>query len=108
MIIEDLLKYNEITLINEPFSDLKRTVNGLYTCDLLSHAMSHLKPDDLYITILSNVNVIAVATLMDVSAVIIADGMEIDKHMLEKANNEGIALFTSKLSAVSLIRLINA
>ena len=53
-------------------ADGERTVDGAYVGDLLSWVMGRAARDNVWITIMSNVNVIAVASLSDVSCVILA------------------------------------
>ena len=56
--------------------DGERTVSGVYIGDLLSWVMGRAKADDAWITIRSNVNVLAVASLSDVACVILAEGTQ--------------------------------
>ena len=42
---------------------------GVYTGDLLSRAMSRVETDCIWVTIMSNVNVVAVATLTEPAAI---------------------------------------
>lgn len=75
---------------------------GVYICDLLSLVMAKSSSYDIWITIQTHVNIIAVASLMDLSAIIVAEGMEIDQDTIVKANAVDIPLFRSKLSAYEL------
>ncbi|MEG1773523.1 MAG: hypothetical protein RR320_01575 [Oscillospiraceae bacterium] len=51
-----------------------RPVTGVYCCDLLSVVMSHAPADCAWVTVIGNVNAVAVATLADVSCVVLAVG----------------------------------
>jgi serine kinase of HPr protein (carbohydrate metabolism regulator) len=51
---------------------------------------------------MSNVNVVAVASLADVACVIFAEGVEPDEQAKTRAENEGINLMSSKLAAYEL------
>lgn len=79
-----------------------REINGAYTGDLLSWVMGRAKSDNVWITIMSNVNVVAVASLCDVSAVILAEGCALDKDAEEKAKMQGINIYTSELASYEL------
>ena len=59
--------------------------DGVYTGDLLSWVMSRLSEGKVWITIMSNVNVVAVASLADAACVILAEGVEPDPDALEAA-----------------------
>ena len=82
--------------------DTSREINGAYTGDLLSRVMGRAKTDNVWITIMSNVNVVAVATLCDVSMVILAEGSVLDEDALEKARSQGINIYTSDNTSYEL------
>lgn len=77
-------------------------VYGVYIGDLLSLVMAKAKPKDIWITIQTHINIIAVATLTDLSAIIIAEGMEIDNETISKANEVNVPLLKSSLNAYEL------
>ena len=70
--------------------------HGVYAGDLLSRAMSHVKTDNLWITIMSNANVIAVASLTEACAVILAEGVELLPDALDAAVDNGVTVLSSK------------
>ncbi|MBQ2768249.1 MAG: hypothetical protein IJF49_09290 [Clostridia bacterium] len=79
-----------------------REVTGGYTGDLLSWVMGRAESNMLWITIMTNVNILAVASLRDLPAVLIAEGAEIDAAVLDKAREQEIALLRSPKSAYTL------
>lgn len=79
-----------------------REIDGAYIGDLLSWVMGRAPADSAWITIMSNVNVVAVASLADVACVIFAEGVEPDAQAVEKAKQEEINLISSKLAAYEL------
>ncbi len=76
----------------EPLSlpDPEREPCGAYCSDLLSWVMGHAKPDNVWVTIMTNKNVLAVASLLDVSVVIICENAELDPEFLETAKDKEI------------------
>ena len=82
--------------------DLNREVNAGYTCDLLSWVMAHGKEGMAWITVQTHMNVIAVATLHDMSCVIVPEGIRVENDVAAKANEEGVAVLTSSLSAFEI------
>jgi predicted transcriptional regulator len=88
---------------------LNRTVTGGYSSDLLSCAMARAKTGNIWITLQAHPNVVAVATLLDLSAVIITEGTQVSGDVIAKANEEGIALLCTTWStfhvAAELARL---
>ena len=75
---------------------------GVYAGDLLSRAMSHVKLDNLWITIMSNSNVIAVASLTEASAVLLAEGVELFPDALSAAEDNGICVLSSEQTVYEL------
>ena len=62
-----------------------RTVSRVFCCDMLSIAMAKAPSDSVWVTVMGNRNVIAVATLADVSCVVLAEGFDYDAEALEAA-----------------------
>ncbi len=77
-----------------------------YTCDLLSWVMAHGRAGMAWITVQTHMNVIAVASLMEMAAVIIPEGIEMEGPTLEKAREEGIAVLQSDKTAFELCALM--
>lgn len=80
----------------------EREVLGGYTGDLLSWVMGRAKPDDAWITIMSNQNIVAVAMLTDVSMIILAEDVSPDAGVAELCEAKSINLFSSELPAYEL------
>ena len=79
--------------------DPEREINGAYIGDLLSWVMGRAQADNAWITIMSNINVIAVASLSDVACVILAEGVKLDDSVRNTAEMKGINVLTSPLPA---------
>lgn len=77
----------------------EREVNGGYVGDLLSWVMGRAPSDCAWVTIMSNINVIAVASLADVACVIFSEDVEPDGDALAKAQKEGINLLSVSLGS---------
>ena len=73
-----------------------------YTCDLLSHVMGRGQADMAWITVQTHMNVIAVASLMELSAVIVPEGVEMEQPSLDKAREEGVTVLSSDKTAYEL------
>ena len=82
--------------------DVDKSFEGVYVGDLLSRAMSHVGCDNLWVTIMSNVNVVAVATLTEPCAVILAEDVELQPDAKKSAEENGITVLTSPLSAYEI------
>ena len=79
-----------------------RTIDGVYIGDLLSWVMGRAKSDNAWITIMSNVNIVAVATLADVACVILAEGVTLDESVKATAGQKGVNVYSSDKTAYQL------
>ena len=80
----------------------ERDVRGGYAGDLLSWVMGRAQADDAWLTIMSNPNILAVATLADVSCVILCEGVVPDAGVTTLAEQKEINLLGSESSAFAL------
>jgi hypothetical protein len=69
---------------------------GAYTSDLLSDVMANAKDGGALITIQAHKNTVAVATLVNISAVVICNNRPLPEDMLAAAKDEGIAVIRTK------------
>lgn len=81
--VEMLAKELDLNVMQLP--DGSREITGGYAGDLLSWVMGRAQPGDAWVTIMSNMNVSAVAQLTDVACVIFAEGVIPDKEAVTKA-----------------------
>lgn len=82
--------------------DLEKEVSGCYIGDLMSLAMAKLEENNVWITIQTNLNVVAVAALKEAGCVILADGCVPDANAAAKAETEEIPILLSEDSAYTL------
>ena len=86
--------------------NLDRQVGSGYTSDLLSDVIANIGDDAVWITIQRHVNILGVAKLKDVSAIIIPRNLGLEEAFLVKAKEEGIAVLKGRQSAFELSALI--
>ncbi|MDR1117588.1 MAG: hypothetical protein LBL09_05015 [Oscillospiraceae bacterium] len=79
-----------------------REVDSCYIGDLLSWVMGRAKPGCAWITIMTNINVAAVASLADVSCVILAEGVSPDEALAGKLSGIDAAVFRTSMTAYEL------
>ena len=79
-----------------------REIKSCYIGDLLSWVMGKANADSVWVTIMSNVNVAAVATLTDISMVIFAESVEPDEELEIKFTKTDSLFCKSPLSAFDL------
>jgi hypothetical protein len=75
-------------------------------CDLLSWVMANGKKNDIWITVQTHVNIVAVASLLELSGIIISSGLTVDEKTIEKAKDEGVTLLSSSMSAFQLAGIL--
>ena len=68
--------------------------------------MGRAGEDNAWITIMSNSNIVAVATLADVSCIILAEGVVPDEGVAATAEAKGINLLSSSKSAYEIAKLL--
>jgi predicted transcriptional regulator len=81
---------------------LDREISGGYTSDLLSDVMGHAESGKVWITLQTHKNVIAIASLKELAAVILIKGLEPDTDMLAQAEEEGIPVLGSTEQAFEI------
>ncbi len=74
-------------------------VTGGYTADLLSCAMAGAAAGNLWITLQSHLNVVAVASLNELAGVIVTEGRPIAAETADKAEEEGVVLLQTRLTS---------
>jgi hypothetical protein len=85
-----------------PNADATREVKCGYCCDLLSWVMAHGKPGMAWVTVQTHMNVVAVATLMEMAAVIVPENISVPQDVLDRAGSEGVAILSSEKTAYEL------
>ena len=109
MTVNDILKSGCFKPAVLPDGD--REITGVYIGDLLSWVMGRASSGDAWITIMSNINVAAVASLTDVACVILAEAVTMEADVLKTAEEKEINIVSSSLSAydtaILLTELLN-
>ena len=100
MTLSGLKEALQLTAFALPEED--RMVRGGYAGDLLSWVMGRAQADDAWLTIMSNANIVAVATLADVACVILCEGVTPDMGVVTLANEKGVNLLGSEESVFTL------
>ena len=84
-----------------------KEIDGAYIGDLLSWVMGKAESGNVWITIMSNLNVVAVATLADVSAILLCEGGLLDGEVLALAESKGVNVLSSDHSAYEVSKVIS-
>jgi predicted transcriptional regulator len=73
-------------------------INGVYCGDLLSWVMSHAGKGFAWITVHTNLNIVAVAALCDLACIIIPENIDVEEATIKRAAGEGIPILSTQLS----------
>ncbi|MBQ3053550.1 MAG: AraC family transcriptional regulator [Clostridia bacterium] len=93
-------KLNLKVVTDSPFED--REISGGYVGDLLSWVMGKAESGNIWITIMSNVNIVAVAALTDVACILLGEGVIPEEDVIKKANMQDIIILSSDKTAFEL------
>lgn len=93
MNVDEIL--NKLGLSVITVGDLKREVTGCYISDLLSDVMANAKDGNIWITLQTHPNIVAVAALKNIAAIIITNNRSPEEETINKASKEGVTLATT-------------
>ena len=85
-----------------------REITSVYCCDLLSMVMGRAPAGSAWITIMGNVNAVAVSALADTACVIVADGAGVEDRALLKADEQGVMILRSDRPAFETAKLVDS
>lgn len=75
----------------------EKEISGCYIGDLLSWVMGRAQAGQVWLTVMSNTNVAAVASMADVSAVVLCEDAEAEPGLIDRAKKLGLPVFASPL-----------
>ena len=101
MTVQDIVSQLNLTVCSGQ-EGLQREVKGGYTSDLLSDVMGHAQEGDIWITLQTHKNVMAVASLKDIAAVVIVKGNTPEEGTIAQSQNEGIPLLGTDLETFEI------
>ncbi len=104
MTVNEAAEKLSLTWLNA--ADPERAVDGAYTGDLLSWVMGNACAGNAWATIMTNQNILAVATLIELSCVIICEDSEIDPSLIALAKEKGVNLLRSPQTAYGVCKAL--
>lgn len=82
---------------------LQHDVTGGYASDLLSDVIANSKAGNVWVTMQVHVNIVAVAVLKELAAIVLVHGREPADDTLRKARDEHVAILVSRLPAFETV-----
>lgn len=86
---------------------LDREVTKGYVSDMLSDVMGNAVEGSIWVTIQKHHNIIAVAVMKSLAAIVLAQGRTPDPDTVTKAEEEGVVILTSSQSAFDVVGRLN-
>ena len=86
--------------------NLDNEIKGGYVSDLLSDVMGFAQEGNVWVTLQTHKNVIAIASLKELAAIVLVKGNKPEEDMLEQAKEEGIPVLTHRSSKETLASLM--
>ncbi|MCI2428750.1 serine kinase [Candidatus Acetothermia bacterium] len=87
---------------------LDQTITGGYASDLLSCVMAKAQAGNIWVTLQAHVNIVAVASLLNLTGIIITEGSRLEEATIEKANEEHIPILTTPLPTFTVVSKLAA
>lgn len=94
--------FDKLELSVRTEGDLQREVRGCYISDLLSDVMANARDGEIWITLQTHPNIVAVATLKNIAAIIITNNRSPEEETLKRASKEGVTIAITPLSTFEI------
>lgn len=95
MTVQELIKKERFDVVNLG-EKTEQDITTPFCCDLLSIAISKAPANSVWITVMGNVNTLAVAELAETACIILAEGTKLDDIALKKAKSQKITILSTK------------
>ncbi len=101
MTVQDIVEKLDLKVCSGK-TGLQRKITGGYTSDLLSDVMGNADENQIWITLQTHKNIMAIASLKDLAAIVLVKSYEPESDAAEQSNLEGIPILSSKEEAFEL------
>lgn len=102
MQVSEVIKALDLKIVTEGVADNANVVGG-YASDLLSNVMGQAEPGMIWVTMQGHQNIVAVASLIGLSAVIVADDAPIEEYTIKKALQNDVLILSTSLPAYDVV-----
>jgi len=83
--------------------DIDREVSGGYSSDLLSDVIANAKKDNIWVTLQTHINIVAVANLQELAGIILVNNRQPEEMALKKSKQEKIPILLTELSTFEIV-----
>lgn len=103
MNLQKVMEKLDLKLLTDPKDFREAEPTSGYVSDLLSCVMASSKNQGIWVTLQAHMNIVAIAALLELSAVIITENAQPDPATITKANEEGVTLLSTPLSSFAVV-----
>lgn len=101
--LQTILNAIDLKVLTNPKNYAEIEIYSGYTSDLLSCVMTGAQPDGIWVTLIANINIVAVASLLEIPAIIITENAQPDAATIARANQEGIVLLSTPAGSFQIV-----
>lgn len=106
MKVKDLAEKYSMKILNK--ADIEtREAHGCYCGDLLSWVMSRAKEDDVWLTVMGNVNSVGVAVLSDVACIVLTENASFDDDAKKRAEENSVIVLQTDMNTFETAIKVN-
>ena len=98
--LQDIVQKLDLKVVS---GDIDREISAGYSSDLLSDVIANAQKDNIWITLQTHVNIVAVANLQELAGIILVNGRQPEETTLMKAEQENIPILLTELSAFEIV-----
>ena len=98
--LKDIVQKLDLKVVS---GDIDREVSAGYASDLLSDVIANAQKDNIWITLQTHINIVAVANLKELAGIILVNGRQPEQATLKKAEQENIPLLLTELSTFEIV-----
>lgn len=102
MNLQQIIDLLDLAVLTESRDYVSIAPTGGYSSDLLSCVMAGAKKGYIWITLQAHLNIVAVAALNEVAAIIITENAQPDAASIAKASQQGVILLSTPLSTYEI------
>lgn len=103
MTLQEIIDRLNLKLLTVPKNFRAITPSSGYSSDLLSCVMAGAQSDGLWVTLQAHMNIVAVAALLESSAIIITEGAQPEPEVIEKANEQEVTLLSTEMPTFEVV-----
>jgi hypothetical protein len=102
MNLQQIIDQLNLTVLTESTDFAGINPTGGYSSDLLSCVMAGAKKGNIWVTLQAHLNIVAIAALNEVAAIIITENAQPDAASIARANEQGVILLSTAQSTYEI------